>query len=320
MNASKTSTGLKILIPGGTGHVGQALFDGLSKRGHQVTILTRSRPNSSKYVQWNGKTLGDWSHEIDVADVVINLAGRSVNCRYNATNRKQMLDSRVDSTRIGGRAISESPTSPKVWLQMSTATIYDHRFDAGNDEANGWIGAGKLDYPENWKLSVEIAKAWEQEQTAANTPQTRKIAMRTSMVMSPIAGSIFSVLSGLVKLRLGGPIAGGKQFVSWIHEEDFIEAVLFLVTNDTLTGPVNMASPNPLPQREFMSLLRAAAGVAIGLPATKWMAAMGAIVMRTETELIFKSRRVVPGKLLDAGFQFQYPEWKAAATELNDRM
>ena len=140
------------------------------------------------------------------------------------------------------------------------------------------------------------------------------------MVMSPIAGSIFSVLSGLVKLRLGGPIAGGKQFVSWIHEEDFIEAVLFLVTNDTLTGPVNMASPNPLPQREFMSLLRAAAGVAIGLPATKWMAAMGAIVMRTETELIFKSRRVVPGKLLDAGFQFQYPEWKAAATELNDRM
>ena len=320
MNASKTFTGLKILIPGGTGHVGQALFDGLSKRGHQVTILTRSRPNSSKYVQWDGKTLGDWSHEIDVADVVINLAGRSVNCRYNATNRKQMLDSRVDSTRIVGRAISESPTPPKVWLQMSTATIYDHRFDAGNDEANGWIGAGKLDYPDNWKLSVEIAKAWEQEQTSANTPQTRKITMRTSMVMSPIAGSIFSVLSGLVKLRLGGPIAGGKQFVSWIHEEDFIEAVLFLVTNDTLTGPVNMASPNPLPQREFMSLLRAAAGVAIGLPATKWMAAMGAIVMRTETELIFKSRRVVPGKLLDAGFQFQYPEWKAAATELNDRM
>ena len=160
MNASKTFTGLKILIPGGTGHVGQALFDGLSKRGHQVTILTRSRPNSSKYVQWDGKTLGDWSHEIDVADVVINLAGRSVNCRYNATNRKQMLDSRVDSTRIVGRAISESPTPPKVWLQMSTATIYDHRFDAGNDEANGWIGAGKLDYPDNWKLSVEIAKAW----------------------------------------------------------------------------------------------------------------------------------------------------------------
>ena len=320
MNASKISAGLKILIPGGSGHVGQALFDGLSKRGHHVKILTRNRSNSTKHVQWDGKTLGDWTREIDAADIVINLAGRSVNCRYNDTNRKQMLDSRVDSTRIVGRAISLSPAPPKVWLQMSTATIYDHRFDAGNDEANGWIRAGKLDYPDNWKLSVEIAKAWEREQAAADTPQTRKIAMRTSMVMSPIAGSIFSVLSRLVKLRLGGPIAGGKQFVSWIHEEDFIEAVLFLVANDSLTGPINLASPNPLPQREFMSLLRAAAGVTVGLPATKWMAAMGAIAMRTETELILKSRRVVPGKLLDTGFQFRYPEWKLAATELYDRM
>ena len=305
MNASKISEGLNFVIPGGSGHVGQALFDGLTKRGHQVKILTRKPSDSA---------------ENDAADVVINLAGRSVNCRYNETNRKQMLDSRVDSTRIVGRAISLSPTPPKVWLQMSTATIYDHRFDAGNDEANGWIEAGKSAYPESWKLSVEIAKAWEREQETADTPQTRKVALRTSMVMSPLAGSIFSVLSRLVKLRLGGPIAGGKQFVSWIHEEDFIQAVLLLVSNESLTGPVNLASPNPLPQREFMSLLRAATGVTIGLPATKWMAAIGAVVMRTETELILKSRRVVPGKLLDAGFQFQYPEWEAAARELAKRM
>ena len=320
MTASNNSTGLKILIPGGTGHVGQALFEGLTQRGHYVKILTRRLSSSTKHIQWDGKTLGDWTHEIDAADVVINLAGRSVNCRYNETNRKQMLDSRVDSTRIVGRAISLSPTPPKVWLQMSTATIYDHRFDAGNDEANGWIEAGKSAYPESWKLSVEIAKAWEREQETADTPQTRKVALRTSMVMSPLAGSIFSVLSRLVKLRLGGPIAGGKQFVSWIHEEDFIQAVLLLVSNESLTGPVNLASPNPLPQREFMSLLRAATGVTIGLPATKWMAAIGAVVMRTETELILKSRRVVPGKLLDAGFQFQYPEWEAAARELAKRM
>ena len=320
MTASNNSTGLKILIPGGTGHVGQALFEGLTQRGHYVKILTRRPSSSTKHIQWDGKTLGDWTHEIDAADVVINLAGRSVNCRYNETNRKQMLDSRVDSTRIVGRAISLSPTPPKVWLQMSTATIYDHRFDAGNDEANGWIEAGKSAYPESWKLSVEIAKAWEREQEMADTPQTRKVALRTSMVMSPLAGSIFSVLSRLVKLRLGGPIAGGKQFVSWIHEEDFIQAVLLLVSNESLTGPVNLASPNPLPQRKSMSLLRAATGVTIGLPATKWMAAIGAVVMRTETELILKSRRVVPGKLLDAGFQFQYPEWEAAARELAKRM
>lgn len=309
---------MKIVIPGGSGHVGQALKSGFEKRGHEVKILSRSAAPDT--IRWDGKTLGDWTSAINAADVVINLAGRSVNCRYNAANRKQMLDSRVDSTRIVGRAISRAATPPKVWLQMSTATIYDHRFDAGNDETIGWIGAGKSDYPESWKLSVEIAKAWEREQEIAETPKTRKIAMRTSMVMSPIAGSIFSVLSNLVRLRLGGPIAGGKQFVSWIHEEDFIEAVLFLIANESMTGAVNLASPNPLPQREFMSSLRAAWGVSIGLPATKWMAAIGAIVMRTETELLLKSRRVVPAKLLDAGFQFQYPEWGPASKELTSRM
>ena len=149
--------------------------------------------------------MGDWACEIGAADVVINLAGHSVNCRYNDTNRKQMFDSRVDSTRIVGRAISLSATPPKAWLQMSTATIYDHRFDARNDVTNGWIGAGKSEYPENWKLSVEIAKAWEREQESADTPRTRKVALRTSMVMSPIAGSIFSVLSGAGEIATWWP-------------------------------------------------------------------------------------------------------------------
>ena len=174
---------MKIVIPGGSGHVGQALLDALTKLNHDVIVLSRRISSGKQNVQWDGRTIGRWANEIDGADVVINLAGRSVNCRYNETNRKQMLDSRVDSTRVIGAAIAQAKTPPPVWLQMSTATIYDHRLDAGNDEATGWINAGKSSYPESWKLSVEIAKAWEQEQTNAQTPNTRKIAMRTSICL-----------------------------------------------------------------------------------------------------------------------------------------
>ena len=311
---------MKIVIPGGSGHVGQALLDALTKLNHDVIILSRRTSSEKQNVQWDGRTIGRWANEIDGADVLINLAGRSVNCRYNETNRKQMLDSRVDSTRAIGAAIAQAKTPPPVWLQMSTATIYDHRLDAGNDEATGWINAGKSSYPESWKLSVEIAKAWEQEQTNAQTPNTRKIAMRTSMVMSPIKGSIFGVLSNLVRMRLGGPIAGGKQYVSWIHEADFVRAILRLIEDSKFSGVVNLAAPVPLPQKKFMADLRAAWKVSLGLPATKWMATIGAVFMQTETELILKSRRVVPGRLLDAGFEFQFPGWQAAAVELVQRM
>jgi uncharacterized protein (TIGR01777 family) len=312
---------MRIVIPGGSGHVGQMLNEQLSARGHEVVILSRSAtPSHAATLQWDGKTIGPWADAIDGADVVINLAGRTVNCRYTDANRKQMMDSRVDSTRVVGEAIGQAKTPPRVWLNMSTATIYDHRFDAGNDETTGWIGAGKTEYPDSWKLSVGIAKAWEREQEIPRLPNTRKVALRTSMVMSPIAGSIFGVLSNLVKLRLGGPIAGGKQFVSWIHEADFVEAILFLIENEEFQGPVNLAAPHPLPQREFMRLLRKSWGVRFGLPASKWMAAIGAIVMQTETELILKSRRVVPGRLATAGFKFQFPQWSSAADELVSRM
>ena len=312
---------MKIVIPGGTGHVGQMLREQLKLRGHEVTLLSRSADGSDpEIIQWNGKTLGDWTKSINNSDVVINLAGRSVNCRYNAANRKQMMDSRVDSTRVIGEAIQKSASPPSVWLQMSTATIYDHRFDKGNDEATGWIDAGKTEYPSSWKLSVEIAKAWEREQELADTPSTRKVALRTAMVMSPIRGSIFGVLSNLVKLRLGGSIADGNQFVSWIHETDFVEAIMLLIENPKFSGPINLAAPNPLPQKDFMADLRSAWKVSFGLPATNWMARVGAVVMRTETELILKSRRVVPGRLSEAGFKFQFPAWAQAAKELVSRM
>jgi uncharacterized protein len=257
-----------------------------------------------------------WAAELNGCDAVINLAGRSVSCRYTATNLREMMDSRVDSTRVVGEAIADAGTPPRVWLQMSTATIYAHRFDAPNDEATGIIGGTEPDVPGYWAFSVEIAKAWEQAQQQADTPLTRKVALRTAIVMSPDRGGAFDVLLRMVRLGLGGPVAGGAQFMSWIHDQDMLRAVELLLTTEYLHGPINLAAPHPLPHRDFMRTLRTAQGTPVGLPATKWMAEFGAFVIRSDTELLLKSRRVTPGRLLDAGFSFHFPHWPDAAHDL----
>lgn len=308
---------MKIVIPGGSGKLGGVLVAALRARGHELVVLSRSggASHGARGVRWDGATLGDWAAEIDGADAVINLAGRSVDCRYTAANLKAMLDSRVDSTRVVGEAIERAAQPPAVWLQMSTATIYAHRFDAPNDEASGAIGGHEPDVPAYWQRSVEIAQAWEAAQQGANTPRTRRVALRTAMVMSPDAGSVFSILLGLTRWGLGGSIAGGRQYVSWIHAEDFVRAVEWLLTHD-VTGAVNLSAPTPLPQAEFMRALRAAWGTRFGLPASKWMVEIGAFVRRSDSELLLKSRRVVPGRLLEAGFRFRYPAWPEAAADL----
>jgi NAD dependent epimerase/dehydratase family enzyme len=199
---------------------------------------------------------------------------------------------------------------------MSTATIYAHRFDAPNDEITGIIGGAEPDAPADWGFSIRIAREWESTLNEAPAPRTRKVALRSSMVMSPDPGGIFDVLVKLVRRGLGGPVAGGQQFVSWIDHRDFVRALRFLVARDDLDGPINLASPHPLPYAEFMKALRDASNIRIGLPATRWMLAMGAWAMRTETELVLKSRRVVPRRLLDAGFTFDHPDWPDAARDL----
>jgi hypothetical protein len=235
-------------------------------------------------------------------------------------NLQEMMDSRVESTRVVGEAIARARRPPSVWLQMSTATIYAHRFDAPNDEATGIIGGGEPDAPAYWAYSVEIAKAWERTQAEAQVaPSVRRVALRTTLVMSPDRGGIFDVMLAMVRRGLGGAVGGGRQFVSWIHEVDFARAVERIIARDDLAGAVNLAAPSPLPYRDFMAALREAAGVRIGLPATKWMAEIGAFFLRTDTELLLKSRRVVPGWLVDAGFTFEYPEWPAAARDLVER-
>jgi hypothetical protein len=317
---------MKIVIPGGTGQVGSVLLRAFRADGHDMVILSRGATGegrgatgAGRAVAWDGRTLGPWADEIDGADVVVNLAGRNVNCRYTAANRQAMMSSRVDSTRIVGQAIERATRPPRLWLQMSTATIYAHRFDAPNDEKTGRIGGGEPGAPQSWSFSIDIAKAWEAAQMEANTPATRKVALRSAMVMGPDRGGIFDVLLGLTRAGLGGAIAGGRQYMSWIHDRDFVRAVAFLIERDDIAGPVNVAAPNPLPQRDFMTALRSAWGTPIGLPATKWMVAIGAFVLRTETELTFKSRRVVPSRLLDSGFAFDFPEWPSAVRDIVER-
>jgi hypothetical protein len=261
-------------------------------------------------------TLGPWADEIDGADAVLNLAGRSVDCRYTPANRRAILASRLDSTRAVGAAVARAERPPAVWLQMSTATVYAHRFDAPNDEATGRIGGTEPDAPLSWRFSVEVAQAWEAAAREAVRPETRLVLLRTAIVTSPDRGGIFDVLLRLVRFGLGGTSGSGRQYVSWIHDADLVRAIDWLVAHDDLSGVVNLAAPTPLPNAEFMRAIRRAWGARIGLPATRPMLEAGALALRTETELILKSRRVVPGRLLDGGFVFGYPTWPEAAADL----
>jgi len=308
---------MKIVIPGGSGHIGQLLSRRFGADGHEVVVLSRSGANRdhARVVQWDATGEGEWITEIEGADVVINLAGRSVNCRYNKRNLTEMFRSRVQSTEVIGAAIGRASRPPQVWLQASTATIYAHTLGSPHDEG-GEIGGEEPDVPGYWAFSIEIARAWERALADAVTPRTRKVALRTAIVMGLGKGGAFDLLARLARVGLGGALGGGRQFVSWIHEDDFFRALNFLIANEDLAGPVNVAAPTPLPQRQFMADLRKALGVRVGLPATSWMAGIGAFMLRTDPELILKSRRVVPGRLPKSGFVFDYPTWPAAVHEL----
>jgi uncharacterized protein len=312
---------MKIIIPGGSGQVGTVLAREFHGRGHEVVVLSRKPGHADwRTVAWDGETLGDWLTEFEGADAIINLAGQSVNCRYNDRNRRVIKDSRVKSTRIVGAAIAQAWKPPRVWLQASTATIYAHRFDAPNDEATGIIGGSEPNAPDTWRFSIDVATSWEGALKESPTPHTRQVAMRSAIMMNPDPGSPFDTLLRLVKFGLGGTAGDGRQYMSWIHDRDFANAVLWLIEHEDLEGPVNLGSPNPLANSEFMRVLRTASGMPFGLPATEWMLELGAFILRSETELILKSRRVVPTRLHQSGFTFQFPAWPEAARELCERV
>ena len=307
---------MKIVLPGGSGQIGHILSRHFHQRGNQVVVLSRAPSEAPwRVVEWTGTTLGGWASELDGADAVINLAGRSVNCRYNAANRKAILDSRVNSTRVLGEAMAQCSNPPGLWMNSSTATIYHHSLDRAMNE-DGELGGHEPDVPDTWRFSIDVATNWEKAFFSAPTPFTRRVALRSAMVMSPDPGGVFDVLLRLVRRGFGGSAGSGDQFVSWIHATDFVRALDFVIDNDYIEGPINISSPNPLPNREFMRALREADGVSLGLSANRFLLELGAVFMRTETELILKSRRVVPGTLTSMGFQFQFPDWPGAAQDL----
>jgi len=229
------------------------------------------------------------------------------------------MDSRLNTTLLLGQALRQIARPPSLWMNASTATIYRHCFDRAMDEEHGEIGGNELNAPDTWRFSIDVATSWESAFFAADVPGTRKVALRSALTLSPDPGGIFDTLLTLVRHGLGGKAGSGKQFVSWIHEVDFCKAVDFLIEHEKLTGTVNLAAPNPVSNQEFMRALRDAYGIRMGLPATEWMLEIGAVFMRTETELILKSRRVVPRRLLDSGFEFQFPTWQDAARDLVER-
>src|SRR3954452_23960039 len=258
---------MKIVIPGGSGQVGMVLARAFGADGHEVVVLSRDpRPAPWRVVGWDGETPGGWAAELEGADAVINLAGRSVNCRYHAANHRAILESRVRSTQAVGAALARAERPPRVWLQAGTATIYAHRYDSPNDERTGIIGGDERDAPDTWKFSIEVAKAWERAVDESPTPATRKVKLRSAMVMSPDKDGIFDTLLTLVRRGLGGTAADGRQYISWIHETDFIRSLYWLIGREDMDGAVNVAAPNPLPNKEFMRILRNAAGVRIGCP------------------------------------------------------
>ncbi len=302
-----------IILPGGSGFLGRALTTYFANNGDKVIILTRSEQASNhphiQYLTWDGQHLGTWYKTLEGADAVINLAGKSVNCRYTPRNRQLIYDSRIDSTHVLGEAIKACHHPPAVWMNASTATIYRHAEDRPMTEAAGEYGAG---------MSVNVARDWEKTFFEAHTPEVRKVALRTSIVMDTQDGA-FTRLLNLVRSGLGGKQGNGRQMISWIHLEDVIRAIEFLLHKPDLQGAFNITAPDPVPNSQFMTTLRTVAGVPVGLPAPRWLLEIGAALIQTETELILKSRWVLPERLLAAGFEFHFPTTKEAIFDLVNR-
>ena len=304
---------MKLIIPGGSGFLGLYLADYFSQQGWEVVILSRSAKASTdkniRFVQWDGKTLGDWAKELEGADAVVNMAGRTVNCRYTDTNKAEILNSRIDSTRILGEAIAKCQQAPRLWLNSSSATYYkDTRGDLpANDEYNGETGQD---------FSMGVCQAWEKAFDEAVVPNSvRKIALRTSIVIGKGGGAMEPILN-LVRRFVGGAQGAGTQYISWVHLHDFARVIDFLIERDDISGVINCAAPNPEQNKDFMRKLRKACRVPFGLPMPVFLLRFGAILIQTEAELILKSRKVVSKRLAEAGFEFEYPTLEKAFAEI----
>ena len=302
----------KVILAGGTGQIGQVLEREYLDRGYKVLILTR-KPKNPHHIYWDGIKLGSWCKELEDTDLLINLSGHSILSR----NRRKIYDSRICSTKILGEAIQQLNSPPQNWFQMSTTGIYSHRLEGFDDEFEGKLDEGKDS--SFWKFITDLIQDWEQTFYSAPTPKTRKIILRMSFFMSASWEGFFGISSRLSKKGLGGSLAGGKQFISWIHEQDFISGIDFILKETSLESPVNFSSPSPIPQKDLMKILRKQWKAPFGLPVGKKMLKLASFLGGIEPDLVLKSSKALPTRLLNHGFKFKYSEWEQACQDLVKR-
>jgi len=295
----------KVILAGGSGYIGKVLASFYSERANEVVVLTRgisALKGNVRFVHWNGKDVSDWSKELEGADLLVNLTGKNVNCRYNQRNKNEILNSRINATAALGKAVSQLSVPPRVWIQSASATIYRHAEDRPMDERTGEIGDG---------FSVDVCKEWEKKFWEQEVPFTRKVLLRIGIVLGK-SDSALPRLLNLTRLGLGGRQGSGRQYMSWIHEADVASVIHWVYTHEKITGTFNCTSPQPLTNADFMKTMRDVCKVPVGIPMPGSLLKLGALMIGTETELILKSRWVLPTKLLEAGYVFQFPDLRSA--------
>jgi uncharacterized protein (TIGR01777 family) len=314
----------KIIIAGGSGFIGEGISEYFGKE-NQIIVLTRETSDSFNnrnkysainkgllnlvYEKWNASTFSKWVSHLENSDVLINLAGKSVNCRYNKKNKQEIIDSRINSTKVLGEAIRLCKSPPSLWINASSATIYRHAQDRPQDELNG-------EYHDDF--SVQVCKKWEKTFFDQTTPNSRKIALRMAITLGP--GGVLIPYFNLLKFGLGGKQGDGKQMFSWVHVVDTCRMIEWIYSQSLSAGIYNCCSPNPVSNVEFMNTLRKVTGHKFGLPAPKLMLKIGAGLIGTETELILKSRWVLPAKILKTGFEFKFPKLENALKEIVEKV
>ncbi len=302
----------KIVIAGASGYLGQALQRKLAAQGCTLVVLSRSisasRQHTARHVLWDGVTVGTWSEEIEGSLAVINLAGHSINCRHTQRNKQLILSSRVNATRAIGQAIANCTQAPSLWINASGVHYYESRSDIINDEEHGRPGTHFLS---------AVCRRWEEEVQQWPTPRTRKVCLRTAMVWGPGPGNALTLLAKLARLGLGGRAGSGKQTVAWIHLDDFLSAVNFILQHPTLQGPVNMVAPRLVTNEDMMRLIRKAVGASWGVPAPAWLVRLGTWALNKPADLILTSTSAYPGRLLQEHFKFQFADpWQAISDVL----
>ncbi|MFZ6014111.1 MAG: TIGR01777 family oxidoreductase [Bacteroidota bacterium] len=299
----------KIVIAGGNGFLGTVLYEYFAQHAKEVIVIARKKMperGNLKSVLWDGKNIGDWSTTLEGADVLINLAGKNVNCRYTEENKKLIYSSRLDSTHVLGRALQQCQNPPKLWINMSSATIYNASFDRYQTEASDDVGDD---------FSMDVCKQWETAFNKYHNARTRKALIRTSIVLGNDGGAL-PVLKNLVKVGMGSRQGDGRQFCSWIHERDFCRVIQWIISNSSASGIYNVVAPQPVINSELMCKLRRAMNKSWALPMPQWLLELGAVLIGTETELILKSRKVYPKRLLDEGFVFEFSDAEHALEDL----